>query len=135
MARTALNRRLAGTSWGASTPTLRTSTLAFVYAPAEYYAPVWWRSTHTRLVYVSLNAALRTITWCLRPTQVDQLHQLSGEKRQFWSFARANTIICSPTSWKIPPTETPSPLIMLNNYSVLCPFTRDGETLDTCEVG
>ena len=52
MARTALIRRLAGTSWGASTPTLRTSTLA---------------------VDVGLNASLRTITGCLRPTQVDQL--------------------------------------------------------------
>ena len=38
MARTALIRRLAGTSWGASTPTLRTSTLALVCAPAEYCA-------------------------------------------------------------------------------------------------
>ena len=38
MARTALIRRLAGISWGASTPTLRTSTLALVYAPAEYCA-------------------------------------------------------------------------------------------------
>ena len=62
---------IAGTSWGASTPTLRTSTLALVYAPAEYYAPVWCRSAHTRLVDASLNAALRTITGCLRPT--DQL--------------------------------------------------------------
>ena len=35
MERTAYIRRLAGISWGASTPTLRTSTLALVYAPAE----------------------------------------------------------------------------------------------------
>ena len=55
MARTALIRRLAGTSWGASTPTLRTSTLALVYAPAEYCAPVWCRSAHTRLVYNNNN--------------------------------------------------------------------------------
>ena len=73
MARTALIRRLAGTSWGASTPTLRTSTLALVYAPAEYCAPVWCISSHTHLVDVGLNASLRTITGCLRPTQVDQL--------------------------------------------------------------
>ena len=39
-ARAALIRRLAGTIWGASTPTLRTSTLALVYAPAEYGALV-----------------------------------------------------------------------------------------------
>ena len=69
MARSALIRLLAGRSWGASTPTFRTSTLALV----EYCAPVWCRSAHTRLVDVSLNAALRTITRCLRPTQVEQL--------------------------------------------------------------
>ena len=77
MARTALIRRLAGTSWGDSTPTLRTSTLALVYAPAEYFAPVWCRSTHTRLVGVGLNASLRIITGCLRPSQVDQLPVLA----------------------------------------------------------
>ena len=34
---------------------------------------MWGRSSHSRLVDVSLNASLRTITGCLRPTQVDQL--------------------------------------------------------------
>ena len=77
MARTALIRRLAGTNWGASTPTLRTSTFALVYAPAEYCAPVWCRSSHTRHVDVGLNASLRTITGCLRPTPVDQLPVLA----------------------------------------------------------
>ena len=77
MVRTALIRRLAGTSWGASTPTLRTSTLALVYAPAEYCAPVWCRSSHTRLVDVGLNASLRTITGWLRTTPVDQLPVLA----------------------------------------------------------
>ena len=71
--RTALIRRLAGTSWGASTPTLRTSTIALVYAPVEYSVLVRCRSAHTRLVDVSLNVALRTITGCVRATQVDQL--------------------------------------------------------------
>ena len=33
---------------------------------------VWCRKTHTRLVDVSPNAAIRTITVFLRPTQVDQ---------------------------------------------------------------
>ena len=76
-ARTALIRRLAGTRWGASTTTLRTSAIALVYAPAEYCAPLWDRSAHTHLVDVSLNAALRTITGCLRPAEVDQLPVLA----------------------------------------------------------
>ena len=78
MTRTALIRPLAGTSWGASTPTLRTSTLALVYVPAEYFAPVWYRSSPTRIVDVGLDASLRTKSGCLRPTQVDQ-HPLLAE--------------------------------------------------------
>ena len=54
--RTSLIRRRAGTSCGASTPTLRTSTLALVYAPAECCASVWCRSSQTQFVDVSLNA-------------------------------------------------------------------------------
>ncbi len=38
---------------------------------------MWGRSSHSRLVDVSLNASLRTITGCLRPTQVDQLPVLA----------------------------------------------------------
>ena len=77
-ARGALIRRLAGTGWGASVSTLRTATLALVYAPAEYCAPVWSRSAHTHLVDTSLNNSLRTITGCLRPTPVEQLPVLAG---------------------------------------------------------
>ena len=77
-ARCALIRHLAGTSWGASVKTLRTSTLALVYAPAEYCAPVWSRSRHTSLVDTSLNDAMRTVTGCLRPTPTEQLPVLAG---------------------------------------------------------
>ena len=38
---------------------------------------MWCRSSHTHLVDVGLNASLRTITGCLRPTQVDQLPVLA----------------------------------------------------------
>ena len=48
-----------------------------MYAPAEYCAPVWCGSSHTRLVDIGLNASLRTITGCLHPTQVDQLPVLA----------------------------------------------------------
>jgi len=48
--RVALLRRLAGSGWGAGAITLRTATLALVHLIAEYCAPVWCRSAHTRLV-------------------------------------------------------------------------------------
>lgn len=77
-ARTALLRRLAGTSWGANTRALRTSAVALVHAPAEYCAAAWGRSAHTKLVDVPINNCLRTITGCLQPTPTDSLPILAG---------------------------------------------------------
>jgi len=59
--------KLAGTSWGASVQTLKTTALAQCYSTAEYCAPVWCRSSHTKLVDVQLNTSMRTITGTLRP--------------------------------------------------------------------
>jgi len=42
--------KLAGSTWGASANTLRSSTLALCYSAAEYCAPVWSRSAHTSQV-------------------------------------------------------------------------------------
>ena len=66
-----------GTSWGASAPTLRTSALALCYSVAEYSAPVWSRSSYTRLVDVQLNEAMRTVSGTLRPTPLPWLPVLS----------------------------------------------------------
>lgn len=77
-ARVALIRRLAGTTWGASTKTLRTSTQALVFSSAEYCAPVWCRSSHTNKLDTALNNALRTVSGCLRATPVNQLPILAG---------------------------------------------------------
>ena len=44
-----LLRRLVGSGWGAGAKTLRI-TLSLVYSTAEYCAPVWCRSAHTRLI-------------------------------------------------------------------------------------
>ena len=72
-ARVALIRRLAGTTWGAATKTLKVSTLALVYSAAEYCAPVWCRSSHTKKLDTVLNSAMRTVSGCLRATPVNHL--------------------------------------------------------------
>ena len=67
-----------GSGWGAGAKTLRIATLSLVYSAAEYCAPVWCRSAHTRIIDSVLNDALRIVTGCLRPTPTDHLHVLSG---------------------------------------------------------
>ena len=76
--RVTLLRRLAGSGWGANARTLRIAALSLVYSTAEYCAPAWCRSAHTRLVDSVLNDALRIVTGCLRPTPTDFLPILSG---------------------------------------------------------
>ena len=76
--RTALLRRLAGSSWGAGADTLRTAALALVYSTAEYCAPTWCRSAHSRQIDTAINGALRIVTGCLRPTPTDNLPILAG---------------------------------------------------------
>ena len=76
--RVTLLRRLVGSGWGAGAKTLRIATLSLVYSTAEYYAPVWCRSAHTRLIDSVLNDALRMVTGYLRPTPTDHLPVLSG---------------------------------------------------------
>ena len=76
--RVTLLRRLVGSGWGAGAKTLRIATLSLVYSTAEYCAPVWCRSAHTRLIDSVLNGALRIVTGCLRPTPTDHLPVLSG---------------------------------------------------------
>ena len=76
--RVTLLRRRVGLGWGAGAKTLRIATLSLVYSTAEYCAPVWCRSAHTRLIDSVLNDALRIVTGCLRPTPTDHLPILSG---------------------------------------------------------
>ena len=76
--RVTLLRRIVVSGWGAGAKTLRIVTLSLVYSTAEYCAPVWCRSAHTRLIDSVLNDALRMVTGCLRPTPTDHLPVLSG---------------------------------------------------------
>ena len=76
--RITLLRRLVGSGWGAGAKTLRIAALSLVYSTAEYYAPVWCRSAHTRFIDSVLNDALHIVTRCLRPTPTDHLPILSS---------------------------------------------------------
>ena len=76
--RISLLRRLAGSGWGTGAKTLRRAALSLIYSTAEYCAPAWCRSAHTRLIDSVLNAALRIVTEYLRPTPTDNLPVLSG---------------------------------------------------------
>ena len=73
-----LLRQLMGWGWGAGAKTLCIATLSLVYSTAEYCAPVWCHSAHTRLIDSVLNDALCIVTGCLRPTPTDHLPVLSG---------------------------------------------------------
>ena len=75
--RVSLLRRLAGSEWGAGAYTLCTAALSQIYLTAEYCAPAWCCSAHTRLIDSVLDA-LRIVTGCLRPTPTDNLLVLSG---------------------------------------------------------
>ena len=70
--------RLVGSGWGVGAKTVRIATLSLVYSTAEYCAPVWCCSAHTRLIDSVLNDTLRIVTGCLRPTPTDHLPVLSG---------------------------------------------------------
>ena len=76
--RVTLLRQLVGLGWGASAKALCTATLSLVYSTAEYCAPVWCCSAHTRLINSVLNDALHIVTGCLHPTPTDHLPVLSG---------------------------------------------------------
>ena len=97
-----LLRRLAGSRWGAGAKSLRTAALSLIYLTAEYCAPAWCRSAHTRLIDCVLNDALCIVTRCLRFTPTDNLPVLSGipptellrqgatlflANRSFWTLA------------------------------------------------
>ena len=76
--RVALVRKMSETNWGIPVDTFRTSTTVLVSAPAEYCAPVWCQSTHTKTLDVPLNKAMWIVSGCIRPTPLNFLPPLSG---------------------------------------------------------
>ena len=90
-----------GSGWGAGAKTLRIATLSLVYSTAEYCAPVWCRSAHTRLINSVLNDALRIVTGCLRPTLTDHLPVLSSIQPAELPFVHAQMGSCSFTKLRV----------------------------------
>lgn len=64
---------LAGTSWGASFNTLKTTALALVYSVAEYCSPVWLNSQHSSKIDIEINKCMRIISGSVSSTPNDWL--------------------------------------------------------------
>ena len=71
--------KLATSKWGANPSTIRTTVLALSYSTAEYAAPVWARSAHAKNLDPELNQVCRSVTGCLKLTNVEDLYLLSEE--------------------------------------------------------
>ena len=70
--------KLSNSKWGANTSTIRTTALALCYSVAEYAALVCARSSHAQKLNPELNSACRSVTGCLKPTNVEDLYLLAG---------------------------------------------------------
>ena len=70
--------KLANSKWATNARTIRTTALALCYSTAEYAAPVWARSSHANKLKPVLNQACRSITGCLKPTNVENLYFIAG---------------------------------------------------------
>ena len=69
--------KLATSKWGENPSTIKTTPLALSYSTAEYAAPVWTRSPHAENLDPGLNQVYRSVTGCLKPTNVKDLCVLS----------------------------------------------------------
>ena len=73
-----LLKKLSNSKWGCNANTIRTTTLALSYIADEYACPVWARSPYASKLDPELNDACRSITGCLRPTNVEELYLLEA---------------------------------------------------------
>ena len=77
-ARNNVLKKLSNSKWGANPATIKTTALALCYSTAEYACPVWEKSSHAYKIDPVLNEACRSITGCLKPTNVENLYLLAG---------------------------------------------------------
>ena len=76
-----------GSGWGAGAKTLHTAAMSLIYSTAEYCAPDWCRSVHTRLIDSVLNDALHIGTGYLHPTPTGNLSALRHPACWAWLIA------------------------------------------------
>ena len=75
-----LLRQIVDSGQDAASKMLCTATLSLGYcSTAEYCAPVWCRSAHTRLIDNDLNDALHIVTGYLRPRNTYPYFQASSQ--------------------------------------------------------
>ena len=70
--------KLATSKWGANPSTIRMTFLALRYSTSEYADPVCARSPYANNLDPGLNQSCRSVTGCLKSTNVDGLALLSG---------------------------------------------------------
>ena len=73
-----LLKKVSNSKWGCNASTIRTTALTLSNSVAENAYPVWARSPHASKLDPELNDACRSITGCLRPTNVKELYLLVG---------------------------------------------------------
>jgi len=115
--------KLAGSTWGASANTLRSSALALCCSPAEYCAPVWSRSAHTSRVDVQLNSTMHLISGTLRSTPLPWLPVLSNIEppalRRKAATDKLVEKIVKHDTWPIQPYILSPPLLRLTSRKPL----------------
>ena len=68
---------LGNSAWGADYNTSKQTAVALCYSTAEYCAPLWSRSSQTKIIDSKLNKACRIITGTLQPTPLNNLYYLA----------------------------------------------------------
>jgi len=115
--------KLASSTRGASTNTLRSSALVLCYSAAEYCAPVWSRSTHTSQVNVQLNSTMRLISGTLRSTRLPWLPVLYNNEplaiRRKAATDKLVEKIIKYDSWPIQPDILNPPLLQVTSKKLL----------------
>ena len=80
--RTTIIRKLANSKWGCRASTLRPSCLALCYSAAEYACPVLARSPHASKLNPAVHDCCRTISGCLKPTNLTPAGRHSPSSQQ-----------------------------------------------------